>query len=195
MSFFLNPIGLESRSPLIKAAERTQFTDALALLDAAADKSSRVEAEGEAARSEAYETGYAEGLADGQAKLSAELAKLADAVAAIRADHEAGVAEAALAATTAIIGTLDDADIVTRIVHNQIAARVESDAIRISVAPQMIEALSTLASEHKDIEFIADPDLASTDCRITSGEGRIVADLSLQMGKLRQRWGLQEGEA
>jgi flagellar biosynthesis/type III secretory pathway protein FliH len=193
MSFFLTPIGIAANSPLIKEYERAQFVDALSLLDAARTQAAAIDAEVRSACQQARDEGFVQGLAEAEACIASEIGKLTEAVALIHSEHEARVAEAAFAAVTAIIGTMDDSDIVNRIVSNQLVARAEANGLRISVAPQMVAALAAQISCYEGCEVVADPDLATTACRLTTGDGRIVADLSLQLETLRQRWGLEEG--
>jgi flagellar biosynthesis/type III secretory pathway protein FliH len=191
MSFFLAHGAVGSGSSLIKAHERAEFTDALGLLTAAQQQATEIDARAQEASQRAEEQGLARGLANAEESIASEIAKLTDAVATIRAEYEASVAEAAYAAVTAIVGTLDDAEIVNRIVTNQLATRNESSGLRINVAPQMASGLQERIAAHEGCEIVADPDLAPTACRLTTGDGRIVADLSLQLETLRQRWGLE----
>jgi type III secretion protein L len=193
MSFFILPSGIASSSSLIKEHERAQFVDALSLQAAARSTAEAMDAEAAAAHQLARDEGFAQGLTEAEACIASEIGKLTEAVAEIRSEYEARVAEAAFAAVTAIIGTMDDSDIVNRIVANQLAAKAETDGVRISVAPQMAAALSDQISADKGCEIVADPHLAATACRLSTGDGRIVADLSLQLEALRQRWGLEEG--
>jgi flagellar biosynthesis/type III secretory pathway protein FliH len=192
MSFFLTASGIATSSPLIKGHERAQFVDALSLLDAARTQAAAIDAEVISARQQARDEGFAQGLAEAEACIASEIGKLTEAQSMIRAEHEARVAEAAFAAVTAIIGTMDESDIVNRIVTNQLAAKAQTDRLRISVAPQMVSALAAQISCYEGCELVADPDLTTTACRLTTGDGRIVADLSLQLATLRQRWGLKE---
>jgi flagellar biosynthesis/type III secretory pathway protein FliH len=190
MSFFLLPSGIASSSPLIKEHERAQFEDAHLLLETVKAQADAMDVEVDAAREQASKDGFAQGLVEAEACITSEIGKFAEALSAIRTEHEARVAEAAFAAVTAIIGTVDDSEIVNRIVTTQLATRAETDGLRISVAPQMAASLSDQISSYEGCEVVADPDLAATACRLTTGDGRIVADLSLQLETLRQRWGL-----
>ncbi len=190
MGFFLTKSGMGSNQVLIKAHEREAFATAQSLLAAAQVQAATMDAQAETARREAEQKGFAHGLNDAEACLQSEIAKFAEAIEAIRQDYEARVAEAAYAAVMAIVGTLDDSEIVQRIVANQLAGRTESDSLRIMVAPQMADALAGIVSSYNGCEVMVDPDLPATACRLTTGDARIVADLSLQMETLRQRWGL-----
>ena len=191
MSYYRLPDGFASDSPLIKADDRTAFADAVALLSASQARSEALATTEAEAQANGYADGLAQGLADAEQRLAAETAKLVNAVDAIRRDYTARVAEAAHAATIAIIGTLDDANIVNRIVAQQLAQRDDTDGLVLTVhdAAPLKEALGKQSA----IDVIADSELPSTACRLSTREGRIVADLSLQLNTLRQRWGLADG--
>ncbi len=191
MSLFLIPDSdLALESPLIKARDREQFTDALNLLAAAKAQTRAVEARVVEQTQHGYDAGMAQGLADAEAMLAQEITSFAEATARYRRDLEARVAEAAFAATVAVIGTIDDATVVSAIVRQQLAKRDADEALTVAVAPSAIEQVSPYLTGSPNVTLIADPAMASTDCRITAAEGRIVADLSLQLDMLRQRWGL-----
>jgi flagellar biosynthesis/type III secretory pathway protein FliH len=195
MSYFLMPNGLASSSPLIKASERQHFSDALALLESAEQKASTADAAYEAARAEGYEQGLLQAQRDTGAAIATETEKLALAVAEIRSAYEARVAEAAFAAASAIVGALDDCEAAARIVEMQLARRNSEEAVKVHVAPATAEKLSDRLGLSPAVEIISDPALPPTACRIVTGEGRIMADLSLQLETLRQRWGLAFTEA
>jgi flagellar biosynthesis/type III secretory pathway protein FliH len=192
MSYFLMQNGLAAQSPLIKAKERSHFVDALSLLDIARQKADTIEAMTEAARAQAYEEGFAKGLEHAEVCLLDEIGKFAAAVHMLQADYEARVAEAAFAATSAIIGSFEDADNVSRIINTQLTKRAGDENIRIHLAPHVASTVAQTLADKDNIEIVAEADLCGTDCRIATGDGRIVADLSLQLESLRQRWGLFE---
>jgi type III secretion protein L len=191
MSYFLVPDGtLALDSPLVKAQDRTAFADALSLLNAAKAAARGVEASVAEQRQQGYEAGLAQGLADAETMLAQEIASFAESTARYRRELDARVAEAAFAATTAVIGTFGDADIVTAIVRQQLAKRDADEALTIHIAPLMLDPVLQALAGSPNITLVPDPNMEATGCRITAAEGRIVADLSLQLDTLRQRWGL-----
>jgi flagellar biosynthesis/type III secretory pathway protein FliH len=193
MSFHLiegTPIA--SQSPLIKARDVPAFTAAAALLREAR----RIAADAEAADAEARRAGYGAGLAEGLAEaerlIAAEAGKFAEAIEAIRKDYTAHIAEAAYAATVAIIGELDDVETVSRIVALQLARQDDSANLQLILSPSVHTELTAKLGENSAVTILADPALAPTDCHVISGQGRIIASLSLQLQMLRERWGLDQ---
>jgi flagellar biosynthesis/type III secretory pathway protein FliH len=191
MSFHLiDGANLASNSQLIKACEVVDFVDAAALLREAR----RMAAEAEAADAEARRIGYDAGLAEGQAEaerlVAAEVGRFAEAVEAIRTDYAVQVAEAAYAATTAIIGELDDAEIVRRIVALQLARQDDNLAITLIVSPSVHAVLQVELDANSGIIISPDANMSPTDCHVINGQGRVIANLSLQLQVLRERWGL-----
>jgi type III secretion protein L len=192
MSYFIMRNGLAATSPLIKATDRQAFSNAVALLDAAREQANNAEAIRKAGYEEAYQKGFTDGLRDAEEKLQAEIQKFADALSIVQADYEARVAEAAFAATKAIIGSLDDETVIIKIVETQLSKRADNEALRIQVAQQFAPALAKQLSGKANIEIVADSDMPPAACRLVTPDGRIVADLSLQLETLQQRWGLSQ---
>jgi flagellar biosynthesis/type III secretory pathway protein FliH len=186
---------LASNGPLIKAREVANFADAAALLREA----KRVAAEAEAADTEArrsgYDAGLAQGLAEAERLVVAEAGKFAEAIEAIRAEYAAHVADAAFAATTAIIGELNDAEIVSRIVALQLARQDENASLQLIVSPSVHAQLQAKLGNSTGLTVLSDAALAPTDCHVMNGQGRIIASLSLQLQMLRERWGLESAAA
>lgn len=193
MSFHLiegTPIA--SQSPLIKARDVPAFTAAAALLHEARRIAADAEAADAEARRAGYDAGLAEGLAEAGRLIAAEAGKFTEAIEAIRKDYTAHIAEAAYAATVAIIGELDDAETVSRIVALQLARQDESANLQLILSPSVHAELTAKLGENSAVTILADPALAPTDCHVISGQGRIIASLSLQLQMLRERWGLDQ---
>jgi flagellar biosynthesis/type III secretory pathway protein FliH len=51
-----------------------------------------------------------------------------------------------------------------------------------------VEAALVGMEENKAVNVRADPALADDQCRIAAGDGRIIADLSVQLAALEERW-------
>jgi flagellar biosynthesis/type III secretory pathway protein FliH len=186
----ISGISLASNGPLIKASEVADFTDAASLLREAkriADDAAATDAE---ARRTGYAAGFSEGMAEAEHLIATEAGKFAEAIDAIRAEYAAQVADAAFAATTAIIGELDDSDIVSRIVSLQLARHDDNAAVQLVVSPSVYAEIQSQRDGASGITIQSDPALAPTDCHVLNGQGRIIANLSLQLQMLRERWGL-----
>jgi type III secretion protein L len=191
MSFHLiEGTPLASASLLIKAHDVADFVDAAALLREARRIAADADAADAEARRAGYDAGLAQGLAEAERLIAAEAGKFAEAINAIRTDYTAQVAEAAYAATIAIIGDLDDAEIVSRIAALQLARQDDNAALQLTVAPSVHAELQEGPGTNSGVAILADPTLAATDCHVMNGQGRIIASLSLQLQMLRERWGL-----
>lgn len=193
MSYFLLSDGKASMAgsttPLIKKAERQAFVDAAALLRRANGIAADTDAGNEAARQEAVREGYAEGLAAAEAETDRALHGFTDAIARIEEHHSAQVAEAAYAATVAVIGELEDQALVARLVAQVLAKQKEASGLAVHVAPELQLRLAGLFG---DLPVLANPELGPADCHVMTANGRIIASLPVQLAVLRERWGLQE---
>ena len=177
-------------TPLIKASERSEFVSAVALLKAIAELRTAAETEAKG-RSE---TGYQEGMARGYAEAQEQVAKLVEDMAtrfeAICEERRADVADTALAATKAIIGTLDDVDVAKRLV-NQALARIDNGGVlTIEVAPAMHAQIAAHVSHLAHVKVEAAEGLGPLDCVFQTKTGRILAGLDLQIAALGDRWGI-----
>jgi flagellar biosynthesis/type III secretory pathway protein FliH len=177
-------------TPLIKASERSEFTSAVVLLQAIT--ALRTEAETQA--KQRSETGYQEGMARGYAEAQEQVAKLIEDMAtrfeAICEERRADVADAALAATKAIIGSLDDVDVAKRLV-NQALVRIDNGgALTIEVAPVMHAQIAAHVAHLAHVKVEAVEGLGPLDCVFQTKTGRILAGLDLQIAALGDRWGV-----
>ncbi len=194
MSFFLIPAGetpmLGSTSPLIKKRERAAFVDAAELLAHTRRIAASTNSIAEDARAQAIGEGRAEGAAAAQADLDTALHGFADAVRRIEEWHSAQVAEAAYAATTAIIGSFDDETLVTRLVTQVLARQKVQNGLSIQVAPDLEPRLAGIFGEDGGLPVVANPDLGPNECHVMTANGRIIASLPVQLAVLRERWGI-----
>lgn len=196
MSYFIMPAGSRylagSHSPLIKKNERAKFADAVALLREASEISDGAEAALESARQEAWAQGYAEGCAAAQNDLNTALRTFIEAVIAVEKLHAANVAEAAYAATVAMIGEMEDSTVAGLIATQVIAKQKERDGISILVSTDNHARLTSSQQDMESLAVVANPDLGPTDCHVITANGRIIADLTIQLAVLRDRWGIED---
>ncbi len=182
-------------TPLIKASERSEFTSAVTLLQAITELRTAAEAE---AKSSA-ETGYHDGLAHGYAEAQAQVAKLIENMAerfeTVCEERRVDVADAALAATRAIIGGLDDNDVAKRLV-NQALIRIDNgSALVIEVAPAMQPLIAAHVAHLAHVRVESVDTLGPLDCVFQTKTGRILAGLDLQIAALGDRWGVNPAPA
>jgi flagellar biosynthesis/type III secretory pathway protein FliH len=182
-------------SPLIKKAEREAFVDATSLLRRANAIGAEVDASAETARLRAAQQGYAEGAAMAEVELETARRHFADATAQIEEHYAQQVAEAAYAATVAIIGELEDDQLVRNLVSQVLAKQKQAHGLSVHVSPELQPPLGGLFdTEDGSIAVVANPDLGPTECHIMTANGRIIASLPVQLAVLRERWGLESAE-
>jgi flagellar biosynthesis/type III secretory pathway protein FliH len=181
-------------TPIIKSNERVEFTNAVSLLQAVADLKNATETEAEARCVAAYNDGLARGYAEAQSQVAKLLEDMAARFERVCEERRSDVADAALAATKAIIGSLDNVDVAKRLV-SQALVRVDNGAplvIEVSpmIAPQIADHVSHLA--HVKIEAVEG--LGPLDCVFQTTTGRVLAGLDLQIAALGDRWGVNAAD-
>lgn len=192
MTFALHAGGrvVTAGSALLKARDRQAFDDALSLLEEARVIRDAAQAEADRARAAAVAEGREAGLAQIRGHLATAVtefgARIDDELVARRAD----IADAALAATRAIVGSFDEAEVTARIALRAIDRIGTDDEIVITAAPTMVEAVRDKLSDRASVTVRADPQAAPLDCVLHTGSGRIIASLSLQLDELAARWGV-----
>jgi type III secretion protein L len=190
----LGPQGaLASDRPIIKAAEHESLADVFALL---ARLRTVEAAQAEAAReamADARARGHAEGFADGRAAFAKAIAEMAAEASLHRQAEEEEIAALAMAAVRQMVGAIGDEAMMAGIARRAVATVAPSGPILVETSEAMLPAVETAlaeAQEDRPVNIRADPALADHQCRIAAGDGRIIADLSVQLAALEQRWGV-----
>lgn len=182
-------------TPIIKASQRHEFASAVELLRAVTDLKIAAEAETHTR----LEAGYAEGMARGYAEAQEQVAKLIEDMAkrfeAICEERRSDVADAALAATKAIIGALDDTDIAKRLVTQALARIDNGGALTIEVAPAMQPSIADHVAHLAHVKVEAVEELGALDCIFQTRTGRVLAGLDVQLSALGDRWGVTPATA
>ena len=174
----------------IPRAQVAAIRDSAALLRQAKKTAATAEATVAEARREGYAAGRAEALDEMREALASALAALDRDLASENERRERAATAAALTATERLIGARDDKDVAIGLVREALR-QAGADAVRIVVSGDMVE----------PVRCTLDPDLAERvdfeaglpplACRIHNRDGRIIADLDVQLAQLRQRWGLE----
>ncbi|MEL6878271.1 MAG: FliH/SctL family protein [Pseudomonadota bacterium] len=167
------------------------FRESAALLDQAKSIAARAADDAEQARREGYRDGREQALAEVREVLADCVAYLQSQIADEDARRERATSIAAMEAVEQLIGARDDAHIVTGLVRESLH-RSGAKPIRLSVAPQWVEAVRSNLGDHSPDIISGDPALDPMGCRIEVEGGRIIADLEKQLSALRERWGLSE---
>lgn len=194
MTYYVFNVGgqavIGAETPLIKASERSEFTCAVSLLQAMTELRTAAEAEAKSRAETAYQEGLAQGYAEAQAQVAKLIENMAERFEAVCVERRADIADAALAATRAIIGGLDDSDVAKRLV-NQALARIDNgSALVIEVAPAMQPLIAAHIAHLTHVRVEAVEALGPLDCVFQTKTGRILAGLDLQIAALGDRWGV-----
>jgi flagellar biosynthesis/type III secretory pathway protein FliH len=175
---------------LIKAHERKDVETAATLLSEVRVLHRESQAEIETLQSSAAARGHAEGMAAVTDAFDAQIAGIIAAFDDFRKERRADIAAAAFAAVKAIIGATDDQTIVNGLVDASLARREGEAPVTIEVAPAVAERLKTHVADRSYVTVRSNETLGPADCVILSPQGRIVADLKVQLNALAERWGV-----
>jgi flagellar biosynthesis/type III secretory pathway protein FliH len=185
---------LDSSRPIVKAHERTAFADAIAVLAETKGLRDRALSDAEAAREDGRREGLEEAKAEARHAVAASLADIATAIDAHAEARRADIAEAAFAAARAIVGELDQTDVMHRVVDRTLARFDTETPMTIDVAPALAADLRHHVAALSHVSITENADLGPTDCHVLTASGRIIASLSVQFDALAGRWGLKKEE-
>ncbi len=181
---------LGSDRAVIKRAERVDFADAVDLLRAAAAIREQALAEAEAARREGHRQGFEAARGQAEDHLADRIAEFAAAIDRYEDARRGDIAAAAHAAVRAIVGELDDADLVPRIVERTLARLAGEGPVTVLVASTLADPVAARLDGLAHVTVAADPGLAALDCVVRTHTGQVIASLSVQLDALAKRWGL-----
>lgn len=181
---------LASDRPVVKRAERVDFTDAVDLLRAAAAIREQALAETEAARREGHRQGFEAARGQAEEHLADRIAAFAAAIDRYEDARRGDIAAAAHAAVRAIVGELDDADLVPRVVERTLARLSGEGPVTVLVAPGLADPVAARLDGLAHVTVAADPGLDALDCVVRTSAGQVIASLSVQLDALAKRWGL-----
>ncbi|MDF0490011.1 FliH/SctL family protein [Sphingomonas sp. H39-1-10] len=196
--YFLHNDGaalIATDQPVIRAGDAGAIAEARDLLATvrayAADTAARVAAETQAA----IERGRAEGFADGRARFVAAIAELTAQATRREREREGELAALALAAVRQMLGAIGDAAVTAGLACRAVAAVAPGGTITVEVPPALQQpVIDALADHHGDgaVQVVADAALEIGQCRVSGADGRIIADLGVQLAALAERWELAD---
>jgi flagellar biosynthesis/type III secretory pathway protein FliH len=189
---FLDPQtpALAQSASLIKARDRADFEEAVTLLAEVRAMRAAAGADIEAAHADAEARGYADGLATAEARIEAMLTAVTAQFERFSAERRDDIATAAFAAVRAIIGDLEDESIAAGLVEASLS-RIDSEGpVAVDVSPDMASRVALAVGHRPSVTVRGNDALGPHDCHIYAPQGRIVADLSIQMRALAERWGV-----
>jgi flagellar biosynthesis/type III secretory pathway protein FliH len=142
-----------------------------------------------AAEREGYARGRQQALDEMRIVLSDAVAELAAGFAAENERREHDTAAAAMQVVERLLGQLDDAQIVTGLAREALR-KAGAGQVTVTVAPEWVDTVSSRLTDIALVKVESAPALGRFACRVTSQDGRIIADLDTQLAALRERWGL-----
>lgn len=183
---------LATTNPIVKASERAALTDAVALLR---EVRARREAEAQAAaeaREAGWRAGHQTGLEEGRRGFAEAAAKLSAQTVAHHRHEEDEIAQLALAALRHMVAGLGDEAMMAGIARRAVTAVMPAEQVLVETSEAMLAAVTDALAEQDGAEGVtvrADPALGDRQCRITAADGRVIADLDVQLAALEERWG------
>lgn len=181
---------LATDHPIVKADDHRVFGDALSLLERLHQLQAGNRRAAEEAEAEARERGIAKGLHAGKSEFVQAIADLSRQVAQHRERVEQEIASLALAALRLMVASIGDEAMLAGITRRAVAAVIPAGHILVEASPAMCPAINralTPLDEGSRITLQPDPALSDHQCRVTAPDGRIVADLDVQMDAIAQR--------
>lgn len=146
-------------------------------------------AEAESIRNAAREAGLAEATAEIQDRLF----EIAEASANVIARTEQRIVDLGLRIARRVIGSLDDADVTTRVARQTLKLAGHSAFIRLRVAPscvdslrERVETLLPATASHSGIEVIGDGRIAPGGCIMETDAGLVDATIDSQIAAIER---------
>jgi flagellar biosynthesis/type III secretory pathway protein FliH len=181
---------LAADHPIVKAGEHSAFADAQALLERLRQLHEEQRRAIETAEAEARERGLVEGLHAGKSEFAQAIADLSNRVAHHRERVEREIASLALAALRLMVAAIGDEAMLAGVTRRAVAAVVPGGRILVEASPAMCPAIQRALApldEGSRITLQPDPALSDRQCRVTAPDGRIIADLDVQLDAIAQR--------
>jgi flagellar biosynthesis/type III secretory pathway protein FliH len=176
---------------VIKAADRQSFADAIDMLQSVRALKDEVEADIAVRSATAAEEGRQSGYAAVTDIVSNAIKDFAIQIAAFEAERREEIASAAYAAVRAIIGDLDGEALARGLVTASLA-RIEGEApLVLELSATMAERIAPDFADRSNLTIRANEMLGAHDCHLLSAQGRIIADLNVQLDTLAKRWGVE----
>ena len=177
-------------------AERLHSLDRYA---AAIDSHAReIVEDAERIRTRRWQEGYAAGLAEGRRVILEEVLRQREAALAMLAELENSAVSLVIDATRRIIGELDDAEAITRMVDLSLAELRPFRTVAISVPPALLHRLKTPLRqlverrlEGANVEITGSDDLTGSECRIATEGGFLQLSIEDLLAALQHEIGRQ----
>lgn len=177
---------------IVKAPERAALTDAVALLRELRTRRAEEAAAADRAREVGWREGHQAGVEAGRRSFAEAVARLSAQTVAHHREEEGEIAQLALAALRHMVASIGDEAMMAGIARRAVSAVMPAEAVLVETSEAMLGPVTAALGEHDGAEAVtarADPALGDRQCRITAANGRVIADLDVQLAALDERWG------
>lgn len=181
---------LSGASARVPADQRRAFGDAHALLAGVMDEAAASAARAAKAEADGWQAGWQAAAARAEAALAQQAADAAAAVAVEAEARRATIAQAALAGAEAIVGAIDPEHADVRIALAAIGRVPEDERVVIACAPALADRIRDALDGRDNVSVEPRDGFAPGRVELMTGAGRLVADLSVQLDALADRWGV-----
>lgn len=182
---------LATDRPIVKARDRGAIAEASQVLEIVRAQEEASSERCRIAEAAARHLGRSQGIDEGRRDFADAIADIGRQALAHQQAQEDQVASLALAALRRMVDAIGDETVLIGLARRAVAAVLPAPDILVQVAPEMSDALGAAFAADEDMAGIVvrpDPALATHQCRITTGDGRIIADLAHQIAAIESRW-------
>lgn len=182
---------LASDRPWLRGNERAPVEEAVALLDAVRHLHARQDEALAQARTTAAIEGRLVGEDEGRAAFAAAIADLTEQAQAQAERRDADIAALALAALRQMIGGLPDEDVMAGVARRAVEAQGAHGPVLVELSSAMLPHVERAFADRPcvvEVTLRAEDGLADDQCRLTAPDGRIVADVGVQIASFARRW-------
>lgn len=179
---------------LVKAGERALLEDACAVLARARAIEAEMQTRHAEAERDARQRGLEQGREEGRRAFVGAITQLTRDVREHCLAQEREIAALALAALRRMIDDIGDEAVMAGIARRAVSAVAPGSGIVVEVAPALCEAVTAALGEDRQATVLVrgDAALALHECRIATAEGRIIADLGVQLAAIAERWSMSD---
>lgn len=185
---------LRLSSARVAKADLVEFRSSADLLEHAKMLRDDAAIAAKAAEQAGYERGRKQALDEMRDAISEALATLAQGFAAENARREHDTAAAAMQVVERLLGQLDESVVISGLAREAMR-KAGAGPVSVVVGPEWVEVVRANLADQGDVTVEAAPEAERFACRVTAQDGRIIADLDVQLAALRERWGLADAHS
>lgn len=185
----MNELPSRPLARIIRAEDAASWIDGYAFLERAKAEAAAIRAAAEDEVAKACQAGREEGRKVGEAEAAALLMRTHEDVDRYLASVEPSVAALAMDIVGRVIGTIDDAELVSRAAHQALKELRHESGIVVNVAPELVadvrQNLVARGSEMATVRVVADRHLSATQCTVTTPAASIDVGIEAQLKAIR----------